>query len=201
VPLFVSSHSEHMDQLRYLIGERETLDETMMHHLHMSGIERPADRSGLRLTAALDSSPELAAALAARGRQLADDRGDRALFLLGHGPNGAEDYARWMAALRPVAEASRRAAGYRTVAVELVRDDAPPAVRSEAVKRAREMVSLLYAATGKPVAVVPALVATGSISRVKLKADLDGLPVLYTGDAVLPDKSLARWVERMASAP
>jgi sirohydrochlorin ferrochelatase len=201
VPLFISSHSEHMDQLRFLIGERESLDETMLHHLQMNGIERPADRSGLRLTAALDSAPELAAALAERGRRLADDRGDRALFLLGHGPNGAEDYAQWMTALRPVAEAARRAAGYRLAAVELVRDDAPPVVRAEAVKRARELVALMYAATNKPVVVVPTLVATGSISRVKLRADLEGLPVVYSGEAVLPGAGLARWVERMAATP
>jgi hypothetical protein len=199
VPLFVSSHSDHMDQLRYLIGQRDTLDATMLHHLHMGGIERPDNRTGLTLTPALDSADEFAAALAARARGLASDRSDRALLLLGHGPNSAEDYARWMAALRPVGEKVRSEAGYRMTAVELVRDDAPPMVRAEAVRRVREIVGWLHTATGKPVVVVPALVATGAISREKLKADLAGLPVIYTGEAVLPNRDMARWVERMAA--
>src|SRR5690606_29090518 len=40
VPLLVSSHSTHYDQIRYLSGEPVELDETMLHHLHMSGITR-----------------------------------------------------------------------------------------------------------------------------------------------------------------
>lgn len=199
VPLFISSHSEHFDQLRYLVGTRDSLDATMMHHLHMGGIERPADRSGLTLLTALDSAPELADALAERAVALVPDRSQRAVLVLGHGPNGAEDYARWMAALRPVAERVRQRAGYRLAAVELVRDDAPPMVRAEAVARVREIVTWLNQVTGAPVAVVPALVATGAVSQVTLKRDLEGLPVVYAGDAVLPNLAMARWVERVAA--
>ena len=200
VPVLISSHSEHFDQLRYLVGTRDSLDATMMHHLHMGGIERPANRTGLTLLAALDSAPELADALAARAVALVPDRAARAVLVLGHGPNGAEDYARWMAALRPVAERVRQQAGYRIAAVELVRDDAPPMVRAEAVARVREIVMWLNQITGAPVSVVPALVATGAVSQVTLKKDLEGLPVVYAGDAVLPSLGMARWVERMASA-
>lgn len=199
VPIFISSHSEHFDQLRYLVGMRDSLDATMMHHLHMGGIERPANRSGLKLLSALDSAPEFADALAERAVALVPDRRERAVLLLGHGPNGAEDYARWMASLRPVAERVRERAGYRLAAVELVRDDAPPMVRAEAVARVREIVTWLNQATGQPVAVVPALVATGAVSQVTLKRDLDGLPVVYAGDAVLPNLRMARWVERVAA--
>ncbi|MFA6166363.1 MAG: CbiX/SirB N-terminal domain-containing protein [Gemmatimonadaceae bacterium] len=199
VPLFISSHSEHFDQLRYLVGLRDSLDATMMHHLHMGGIERPADRTGLTLLAALDSAPELADALAARAVSLVPDRAQRAVLVLGHGPNGAEDYARWMAALRPVAERVRQRAGYRLAAVELVRDDAPPMVRAEAVARVREIVTWLSQLTGAPVAVVPALVATGAVSQVTLKKDLEGLPVEYLGNAMLPNLGMARWVERVAA--
>lgn len=199
VPLFISSHSEHFDQLRYLVGMRDSLDATMMHHLHMGGIERPADRTGLTLLSALDSAPELADALAERAVALVPDRAQRAVLVLGHGPNGAEDYARWMAALRPVAERVRQRAGYRLVAVELVRDDAPPMVRAEAVARVREIVIWLNQITGAPVVVVPALVATGAVSQVTLRRDLEGLPVVYAGQAVLPNPGMARWVERVVA--
>lgn len=199
VPLFISSHSEHFDQLRYLVGMRDSLDATMMHHLHMGGIERPADRTGLTLLSALDSAPELADALAERAVALVPDRAQRAVLVLGHGPNGAEDYARWMAALRPVAERVRQRAGYRLVAVELVRDDAPPMVRAEAVARVREIVLWLNQITSAPVVVVPALVATGAVSQVTLRRDLEGLPVVYAGQAVLPNPGMARWVERVVA--
>jgi hypothetical protein len=73
-------------------------------------------------------------------------------------------------------------------------------VRAEAVTRVREIVRWLNQITGAPVAVVPALVATGAVSQVTLKRDLEGLPVVYAGDAVLPNLGMARWVERVAAA-
>lgn len=36
VPMLVSSHSGHYDQIRYLTGKLESLSGTMLHHLHLS---------------------------------------------------------------------------------------------------------------------------------------------------------------------
>jgi sirohydrochlorin ferrochelatase len=195
VPLLVSSYSGHYDQIRYLAGALDSLDGEMMHHLHMSGIERV---TGVPMTvvAALDDSPELASVLAERATALASDRSHRALFLMGHGPNSAEDYAAWMKNLRIVAEQVRRQSGYASVAVELVRDDAPPAVRAEAVTRAREIIGLQHAATNNEVIVVPILMSSGTINQQKLPADLSGTPAVYRGAPLLPDTNLVRWVER-----
>lgn len=197
VPLLVSSHSGHYEQIRYLAGATDSLDEDMRMMLHMSGIER-ASAAGVPIvvTRALDDSPELAAALASRANALAQDRPRRALFLFGHGPNSAEDYAAWMKNLRVVADSVRAATGYASVAVELVRDDAPAEVRAEAVKRAREIIELQHAATHADVVVVPILVSSGTVSQKKLPADLAGLPAIYAGTPLLPDSLLAHWVER-----
>ena len=199
VPVLVSSHSGHYEQIRYLAGAVDTLDDPMLHHLHMAGIERPAVSVRLAVTRALDDAPEMARVLAQRPRALAPDPAGRALFLLGHGPNSAEDYAAWMRNLRMVADSVRAQTGFASVVVDLVRDDAPRAVREEAVRRVRELIALQRAATGSDVVVVPILVSSGSVSAVKLPADLAGLPVRYAGDPLLPDAALARWVERCVS--
>ncbi|HEX5581845.1 MAG TPA: CbiX/SirB N-terminal domain-containing protein [Gemmatimonadaceae bacterium] len=198
VPLLVSSHSGHYEQIRYLVGEVDTLSETMMHHLHMGGITRPDVKVPLRLTRAVDESPDAARVLAERAKAIVPDaaeRSRRALFLLGHGPNSAEDYASWMRNLRQVADTVRAATGFRSVLVELVRDDAPAEVRAEAVARVRELIALQHELTGKDVAVVPILVSTGQVSKEKFPKDIEGLPVIYTGDALLPHPEMARWVE------
>ena len=196
VPLLESSHSGHYEQIRYLAGIVDALDTTMMHHLHMSGITRPTTQVALEVTAGLDDAPELAHALAARALALAPNPRGRALLLLGHGPNTAEDYAAWMANLRPVADSVKAATGFASVLVELVRDDAPAPVRAEAVTRTRELIALQRAATGQDVAVVPVLVSSGSVSMGKLPADLAGLPVVYSGEPLLPHAALALWVVR-----
>lgn len=195
VPMLMSSHSGHYEQIRYLAGEVEQLDEAMMHHLHMAGIERAAVSVPLTVARAIDDSPDAARVLAERALAIADDPASQALFIVGHGPNSAEDNAAWMSNLRPIADSVRAATGFRDVKVGLVRDDAPAAVRAEAVRSVREIIELQHQLTGRDVVVVPALISQGQISREKIPADLAGLPVIYSGEALLPHAGLARWIE------
>ncbi len=196
VPLLVSSYSGHFDQLRYLAGTLDTLDAVMAHHLHMGGVERVTN-TPMIVAQGLDDSPELAHILADRAKTLAPtDREHRALFLMGHGPNSAEDYATWMRNLRAVADSVRALTSFGSVMVELVRDDAPAPVRAEAVQRSREIIALQHAATNADVVVVPILVSAGDISQRKLPADLAGLPIVYSGEPLLPSDALVHWVER-----
>jgi sirohydrochlorin cobaltochelatase len=195
VPLLVSSFSGHYEQIRYLAGAVDSLDHQMMHHLHMAGIER-VKGFPMVVTAGLDDSPELAHVLAARAKAQTSNPSARALFLFGHGPNSAEDYAAWMSRLRAVADTVKVATGFASVAVELVRDDAPAPVRAEAVKRAREIITLQRTATGNDVIVVPILVSSGDVANRKLPSDLAGLPIVYVGAPLLPHALMAKWVER-----
>jgi sirohydrochlorin cobaltochelatase len=196
VPLLVSSHGGHYEQARYLTGVTDTLIPVMREHLAMSGIERPRIRVPLVVTRALDDAPELAQVLMDRARALTSTPRAQALFLIGHGPNSAEEKAAWMGHLRPLAETVRASTGFRDVHVGLVRDDAPEAVRADAVYEIRELITLEARITGKPVVVVPILIARGEISNATVPHDLEGLPITYGGAALLPHPALARWVER-----
>jgi sirohydrochlorin ferrochelatase len=195
VPLLASSHSGHYDQIRYLAGDLAELDDNMMHHLHMAGIHRPRVDVPIHITPALDASMEIATILSARARSIADSPTDQALFIVGHGPNSAEDYAGWMLNLRPVADSVVQLTGFRDVKLGLVRDDAPEAVRREAVHRIREIIQLQNALTGRDVVVVPLLISKGYVTQ-KLRRDLEGLPVTYEGEGLLPHPELARWIAR-----
>jgi sirohydrochlorin cobaltochelatase len=196
VPMLVSSHSGHFDQIRYLVGTLDTLDETMMHHLHMSGIERAKTKLAIRMASALDDAPEMARVLSDRALALTSEPASRALFIVGHGPNSAEDYAQWMKYLRRVADSVKVMTGFKDVRVDLVRDDAPADVRAEAVLRVRELIELQQKATGKEVIVVPVLVSTGSVSRDKVPNDIKGTPAKYAGAPLLPHPAMSRWIER-----
>ena len=201
VPMLVSSHSGHYDQIRYLAGDSIVLGDVMMHHLHMAGIERTASKLPIHVTPAMDDAPQIARVLADRAKALAPDPRTRALFIVGHGPNSAEDYAAWMKNLRSVADSVKALTGFRDVRVDLVRDDAPAEVRAEAVKRVRELIELQHLVTGQPVIVIPVLVSKGAVSRDKVPADIAGMPAVYSGEPLLPHAAIARWVEaRVASA-
>lgn len=195
VPLLVSSHSGHYDQVRYLTGQLDSVESVMREHLEMSGIERPTSSVPLALTPALDDAPELAHVVASLARALAPNPAGRALFIVGHGPNSPEDYAAWMQNLRRVADTVWAETGFSSVVVDLIRDDAPAAVRAEAILRIREIIRLQHEATGADVVVVPVLIASGEVTG-KIPTDLAGLPINYDGKALLPHAEIARWVER-----
>jgi len=198
VPMFVSSHSGHYEQVRYLVGDSVQLDETMQHHLHMAGIERPQTPVRLRLTRAMDDAAHVARVLTDRALALAPDARRRAVMIVGHGPNSAEDYAAWMANLRVIADSVKARGGFRDVRVDVVRDDAPAPVRAEAVRRVRELIELQHLVTGADVLVVPVLVSKGIVSRDKLPKDLAGLPMVYSGEPLLPHPEMVRWIEERA---
>jgi sirohydrochlorin cobaltochelatase len=195
VPLLVSSHSGHYDQIRWLAGENVEVAEFMMHHMHEAGIDRASVTVPIRLAPALDDSPQVAEVLASRALEISSAPAGQALFLMGHGPNSAEDNAEWMRNLRPIADRVHELTGFRDVKIGLVRDDAPVPVREEAVLAIREIIQLQHELTGQPVVVVPILISTGSVSQEKFPVDLEGLPVIYTGDALLPHPGMADVVE------
>lgn len=199
VPLLVSSHSGHYEQVRWLAGQVDALDPAMHEHLHHGGIERPSAGIPMKVTPALDASPELAQVLADRALAIEGLPSGHALLLVGHGPNSAEDYAAWMANLRPIADSVAARTGFQDVRVELVREDAPAPVRREAVRRLRDLVDLQARLTGKPVVVVPILISRGGIPRTRLLTDLEGLPVRYVGEPLLPHPSIVTWIERRVS--
>jgi sirohydrochlorin ferrochelatase len=196
VPLLVSSHSGHYEQIRYLAGLTDSLDAMMRHHLHMGGLERPSVTVPMRVARALDDAPEMASVLAERARALTPDPSGKALFLVAHGPNSAEDHAAWMTNLRAVVARVRALSGFQDVRVEMVRDDAPAEVRAEGVRRVRELIEMQREITKGTVTVVPVLVSKGRVSREKFAADLAGLDILYEGTPLLPHPLLARWIER-----
>ena len=196
VPLLASSFSGHYDQIGYLTGALDELDENMLRMLANMGVERPSVEVPVQLTAALDASPEIATILAERALRLAQAPAEQALFIIGHGPNGAEDYAEWMRNLRPVADSVTSLTGFRDVKIGLVRDDAPAPVRAEAVRRIQEVIELQHAITGHEVVVVPILISRGYVSTHRFPEDLDGLTIAYDGEGLLPHPELAAWIGR-----
>jgi hypothetical protein len=47
---------------------------------------------------------------------------------------------------------------------------------------------------------MPALISRGQVSQEKIPADLAGLPIIYSGDPLLPHEGLARWIEARVAA-
>jgi len=197
VPLMVSSHGSHYRQVRYYAGELAELPADLAAHAHHGPDGAP--RVPMRVTAALDDAPELAAALGARWRELdARDRG-RALLLVAHGPNDSAEAVTWVRNITSVSEGLRAATG-KTVHVGLLRDDAPPEVRARAIAAMRDSVLAMARADGDSVVAMPVMISAGAITQTRIPKDLAELPIRYYSTPLTPLPQIARWIERSAAA-
>jgi sirohydrochlorin cobaltochelatase len=196
VPLMVSSHGSHYRQVLHYAGALDELPEELGSHAHHA----MAPPVPMRVTAALDHSPELGMALGARWAELDSTDRRRAVLLVAHGPNGDADAALWMSALASVGAELDRAGLRQDFRIGLLRDDAPAPVRAGAVAAMRDTLLALAQRTSDSVVVLPVMIATSSITRVRIPTDLAGLPMRYARVALTPHPAIARWIERLASA-
>lgn len=198
VPLMVSTFGDHVRQIEHYAGVRPELPPELADHDHRDGVATPV--LPMRVTAALDAAPELGAILLDGWRQLpAADRA-RPILLLAHGPQAEADAVRWERNLAGAAEVLSAGGAVGELRIGLVRDDATPAGRARAVATVRDTVAALAGRARDSVVVLPILISTGSLDRVKLPGDLAGLPVAMRPMPLAPSPRLARWIERVAGA-
>lgn len=195
VPLMVSTYGGHIVQIHELaMGDASA---SPMDSMTMTDTVAPPPIP-VRITAALDSSAELGDAITARWKELLPADRRRPLMLVAHGPNGDTNAQRWIANLGVATRALGHELPDGVVHVGLLRDDAPAAVRAQAVAGIRDTIQALATRAGDSVMVMTVLISSGSINNSVVPHDLAGMPMRYDGAALAPDPALARWIERVA---
>lgn len=196
VPLFISSHSEVIDQTQYVLGMRKDPSKDFLQapHAHMAKavVRRVQTRLPLVMTPALDDHPLVGEILLARARELSKEPAKEAVVLVGHGPVQDADDGLWLRAMGRLAETVRERGGFASAHAATLRDDSAPEVKAKAEQALRGLVRGL-SRRGR-VLVVPHLIARGGIERHVRKA-LDGMFYEWSGKTLLPDPRIAQWAE------
>ena len=195
VPLMVSSHGAHTRQIRHYAGELAELPKELLGHAH-GVMARP--RLPVRVTAALDASPELGLVLLDRWMERGAADRLRPVVLVAHGPTTDADALEWERALMLANAPLRAALNDRPLRVGLLRDDAAPPERAKAVQAIRDTIAALSRRHGDSVLVMTVLISSGGINRIKVPTDLAGTPMRYAGVVLAPHAQVARWIERVA---
>ncbi|HKP29564.1 MAG TPA: CbiX/SirB N-terminal domain-containing protein [Gemmatimonadales bacterium] len=194
VPLMVSSHGSHYRQVQFYAGVIDSLPAELAGHDHGKHENPPVP---MAVTAALDAAPEMLEALMQRWGGLDAARKDAPLVLLGHGPQGPDDAAKWVAAFQSALDQLKSAGHHAEGRSALLRDDAAPDVRAASIREMRDTVSALAARAGDSVTVMTVLISQGGMQRVTIPKDLEGLPVRYAPVSLTPLAAIARWIERV----
>ncbi len=191
VPLFVSSWSDHYEQVRFIGGLRP--DYPHAEHMKLSRVGGAVPVAGV--TNAMDDHPLVAAILADRARELSKDPAHESLVIVAHGPNPDDEAEKWNANIRSLGERVRAATGIAEVDVRLLRDDAPKPVKDQALAELRASVEERARKGG--VIVVPLLMAPGRVAQ-QIPGVLSGLTFRWSGKTLLPDDRVADWVLEQA---
>jgi len=187
VPLLISSHSAHYEQIRFLAGLRP--DYQHAEHMALSPLAGPVPVMGV--TPAMDDDPMIGDILTDRARALSHEPARETLVLVAHGPNGDDEAAIWLSMMRRLARHVRAAVPFRAIETHLLRDDAPRPVKDRALSELREAVAR-HVASGSAV-VLPVLLSPGQVAN-EIPRVLQGLSVRWDGRTLLPDERIARWM-------
>lgn len=187
VPLLISSHSAHAEQIRFLAGARP--DYPHAEHMQLVPLKGPVPIA--TVTPAMDDDPLIAAILADRARALSRDPKAETLVLVAHGPNDDDEAAEWTMVMKQLAAYIRTVSPFRAVDTRLLRDDAPKPVKDRALAELHEAVAA-SAASGR-VVVVPLLLSPGAVAD-EIPATLKGLDFGWDGRTLLPDDRIAQWI-------
>ncbi|MEK7404210.1 MAG: CbiX/SirB N-terminal domain-containing protein, partial [Acidobacteriota bacterium] len=189
VPLFVSSFSDHYEEIRYYAGERTEAPA----HVHGEPLKT---RAKLILTGGMDDDALLARILADQARSISTDPNGESLVLVAHGPNGDSDNERWLACLKAHATYLQQSVGFRRVWFITLRDDSPKAVRDAATAALREKVRADSMDT--KVLVVPVLVSLGRVQS-EIKKRLEGLAFRMSASGIADHPLAAEWIRQQGA--
>jgi len=186
VPLLVSSYSEVARQWKYLLG-------VGVQPGFMNNPLFPVQkRSTIHFADPLNDSAVVVEILLDRTKDISTDPAKESVLIVAHGPNDNSDNAMWSQILQNISARLKERGGFKNVEGVTLRDDAPPAIRNQAVQTLRDRVKAADQA-GTRALVVTLLLAPGGIEH-KIGLELRGYNYAFNTKALLPDSRISEWI-------
>jgi len=200
LPLFVSSGSTHVDDIRQAFGlppaayRRGELEPFRLRRAHVT-VGMP-----------IDDDPIIAAIIADNVRELSTAPEREALLLIAHGSRERGLHRIWRDGMRRLAARVRELCGFaRAETAMLLPDQAACVMRALTKRRARaengaaDGGCCAVTAAGPEtdaVIVAPLFLSRGYFTNTVIPERLAGFDYRYNGKALLPNPAISRWMER-----
>jgi sirohydrochlorin ferrochelatase len=179
IPLFISSGSTHIDEIRYALGV--TKAPTLATDL------RPFRRAArIHWRGPLDDAPETARMVYDALDGLRDDPERKLLLLVGHGSRAPGFHRRWRDGMRAVAVQVQEMAGFAEADIAMLLPD-QVGCKLSAWRRKRPDLQVVIA---------PLFLSEGYFTKKVIPERAAGFPYLYNGRALLPNPLLSIWLTR-----
>ncbi len=191
VPLLVSSHSSHIDEIRYYVGAGPKPDE----HMESAPVKTTIS---VRMTNAIDYHPLLAAEFCKRARTWSKNGESETVILVGHGPNEDDNNQKWLANFNRYAADLKAACGFHDARGYTLRDDAPIEIRDRATAELRQAV-VDAGKDGGRVLLLPFLIGSGGVMH-HIDERMKGLKFDMYPEGLITGDALPQWLVTTASS-
>ncbi|QTA87008.1 sirohydrochlorin chelatase [Desulfonema magnum] len=189
VPLFICSYSNHIEEIRYVLGLRDALPEEDADSGHEDEHEEeeliPIDTdTEIILTPALDDNSAVADILAGHLGDIIQQPEQEIAVLVGHGGDSPECLEKWNQNFSSLASQVKNKLGLKDARYGFVAMGEPAV--ADVVSAAQEEGNVL---------VVPVMLSRGYFIQTKIPQALEGLEYSYADKALLPDPAIATLIE------
>jgi len=185
---FISSYSNHIEEIKYLLGlpyDEDVVDEEEL------GPPVESDAEFI-LSNAIDDHPLIAQVLCDRVRELSTNPSEEIVVITAHGAETKEDIAKWSENMQSLAARMKWELGVKDVRHSYVFPD----VVEWGEPYLRDVVE--EAMIEGNVIVIPLMISEGFFTQRYIPMQLEGLNYVYNGKTLSPHPGLARWIELSA---
>jgi sirohydrochlorin ferrochelatase len=189
LPLFISSHSIVIEAQKFIFRQAHRW-------LAFQGILKRIRFDGsIVYLPGIDYDSDISPILVDRAKSLvAAGTPNRAkdLILVMHGPVGPATNRKWLAMGEKYLADVQKELSFRSVAAISLQDDAPAPIRNRNTRQLRRLVEASRTADADAL-ILPLLLSEGGI-QASIEKRLEGLPYVWTGEALLPDPRLSGYL-------
>jgi sirohydrochlorin ferrochelatase len=191
VPLSISSYSDHIRKVEYVLGLRDNLLEGA------ENLTQVDTNATIMLLKAMDDHPLVAYTLADRVIELSKDPSNETVVIVAYGSDDEDDFSAWSNNLDALAEETRK----------ILRWWVEPSIKVKDVKYAfihlNETLhpdrTVRAVVENEPiendVIVVPLMISEGLFTDKYIPQLLENLTYAYNGKALTPHPNVAAWIE------
>ncbi|WP_028777871.1 sirohydrochlorin chelatase [Shimazuella kribbensis] len=178
LPLFVSSGSTHIEEIRYLLGlqanSRLEMDEEPIAHT-----------ASIKLLAPMNDHPFILDILAERATALSTDIANERILLVGHGSNLPWFQVEWEKVANGIATQLQAKLNAKSISYAFT---LPDNLRTRLEEESSK----------DPVLLLPLFLSEGYFTKKKIPGRVEGLSYRYDGKAYLPHENVGRWIETVS---
>lgn len=179
VPLFLSSGSTHVAEIKWALGLKEEPDLP-------TDLDRFRVDARLFMTGPIDDEPEIARLIAGKLAPLSENPARELVLLVGHGSDEAVFHERWQKGLSSLAEQVKAIGGYAEADCAMLLPDQTAGKMQEWRRRRPDLTVL----------VAPVFLSEGYFTGRVIPRRFAGFPHKYGGRALLPSPLVSEWMSR-----